>query len=599
MTGNEAIARGAWEAGCHVAAAYPGTPSSEILENVARYGEIDAEWSTNEKVAVEVASGAALGGARALAAMKHVGLNVAADPLFTMSYIGSNGGLVIVTADDPGFFSSQNEQDNRWYAMHAKIPMLEPSDSQECLDFTKDAFELSERFDAPLLFRVTTRICHSKSIVETGERGEVPIKPYDKNPGKCVMQPSAAMVRRRLMEEREAKLRAFSNDCKFNRIEWGSERHIGVITSGVSYQHAREAWSDMGGRVSFLKLGLTWPLPGDLIAKFASEVETLYVIEENEPYIENFVRRNGIECAGMELLPAIGELNAGIIRAAMRGGETPAPYKTDITAPPRPPVLCPGCSHRGIAFALSKYKDILVSGDIGCYTLSVMPPLSVIDSVICMGASVSAGIGFRKAFSRAGAREDARKEGKKINKVFGMIGDSTFFHSGITGLIDAVVNRSAIALCIVDNRITAMTGHQENPGTGRTIRGETTETVDLTAICTACGVKPENVRKIDPYNLAETEKAVKDAYDSDEIFVLITTRPCALIKDVQRKRANVRCEVDDKLCVKCKACMRVGCPALAFRDGRIEIDGSSCNGCTICAQVCPRHAISQAGEFND
>jgi indolepyruvate ferredoxin oxidoreductase alpha subunit len=595
MTGNEAIARGAWEAGCHVAAAYPGTPSSEILENIARYGEIDSEWSTNEKVAVEVASGAALGGARALAAMKHVGLNVAADPLFTMSYVGSNGGLVIVTADDPGFFSSQNEQDNRWYAMHAKIPMLEPSDSQECLDFTKDAFELSERFDAPFLFRVTTRICHSKSIVETGERREVPLKPYDRNPGKCVMQPSAAIVRRRLMEEREAKLRAFSNDCKFNRIEWGAERHIGVITSGVSYQHAREAWSDMGNKVSFLKLGFTWPLPGDLIAKFASEVETLYVIEENEPYIENFVKQQGIECIGRELLPAVGELNAGIIRAALKGEKAPAAYVTDITAPPRPPVLCPGCSHRGIAFALSKYKDIVVSGDIGCYTLSVMPPLSVGDSVICMGASVSAGLGFRKAFSR----DDTPKEGKRINKVFGMIGDSTFFHSGITGLIDAVVNKSDIALCIVDNRITAMTGHQENPGTGRTIKGEITELVDLTAICTACGVKPENVRKVDPYDLAETEKAVKDAYDSREIFVLITTRPCALIKDVQRGRANMRCEVDEKNCVKCKACMRVGCPALAFRDGRIEIESSSCNGCSICAQICPKDAISQVGEFID
>jgi indolepyruvate ferredoxin oxidoreductase alpha subunit len=409
------------------------------------------------------------------------------------------------------------------------------------------------------------------------------------------MQPSAAVVRRRLMEERETKLRAFSNDCKFNRIEWGTERRIGVITSGVSYQHAREAWSDMGGKVSFLKLGLTWPLPGDLIAKFASEVEMLYVIEENEPYIENFARQQGIRCIGREALPAIGELSTGIIRAAMRDGEASAPYRTDITAPPRPPVLCPGCSHRGIAFALSKYKDIVVSGDIGCYTLSVMPPLSVTDSVICMGASVSAGIGFRKAFSREGARS----EGRKINKVFGMIGDSTFFHSGITGLIDAVVNKSDIALCIVDNRITAMTGHQENPGTGRTIKGEVTELVDLAAICTACGVKPENIRKVDPYDLSGTEKAVKDAYNSKEIFVLITTRPCALIKDVQRRRADMRCEVDMKTCVKCKACMRVGCPAIAFRDGRIEIEGSSCNGCSICAQVCPKNAITQVGEFID
>ncbi|MDR3077120.1 MAG: indolepyruvate ferredoxin oxidoreductase subunit alpha [Synergistaceae bacterium] len=595
MTGNEAIARGAWEGGCHVAAAYPGTPSSEILENVAAYKEIDSEWSTNEKVAVEVASGASLGGARALSAMKHVGLNVAADPIFTMSYIGVNGGLVVVTADDPGFFSSQNEQDNRWYALHAKLPMLEPSNSQECLDFVKDAFELSERFDAPFLFRVTTRICHSKSIVELGERREVPIRPYVRDPKKNVMTPSSAKPRRYKIEEREAEMRGFSNNCKYNRIEWGSGRKVGIITSGVSYQHAREAFEDIGDEVSFLKLGFTYPLPAELIKNFASEVETVYVVEENEPYIENFARQLGIACKGRELLPAVDELNAGIIRRALRGIEFPESYKIDAAAPPRPPVLCPGCSHRGIGFVLSKYKDIVVSGDIGCYTLAVMPPLNVTDSVICMGASVSAGSGYSKAFARAGEAT----EGRKINKVFGMIGDSTFFHSGITGLIDAVVNNSNLALCIVDNDITAMTGHQENPGTGKTIKGEPTQRVDIAAICVACGVKPENVRKIDPYNLKETEQAVKDAYNSAEIFVLITGQPCALIKDVQRRRANVCCAVDQELCIKCKSCMRVGCPAISFRDGRIEIERSMCNGCTICAQVCPKHAISQAGEFND
>jgi indolepyruvate ferredoxin oxidoreductase alpha subunit len=595
MTGNEAIARGAWEGGCHVAAAYPGTPSSEILENVAAYKEIDSEWSTNEKVAVEVASGASLGGARALSAMKHVGLNVAADPIFTMSYIGVNGGLVIVTADDPGFFSSQNEQDNRWYALHAKLPMLEPSDSAECLEFTRDAFELSERFDAPFLFRVTTRICHSKSIVETGERREVEVRPYERNPGKNVMQPSAARPRRHKIDEREAAMREFSNSCKYNRVEWGSERKIGVITSGVSYQHAREAFEDVGGEVSFLKLGFTYPLPEELIRSFAAEIETIYVVEENEPYIENFVKQLGVPCKGRELLPAVGELNSGIVRKCLRGGESPAPYRIDAEAPPRPPVLCPGCSHRGIAFALSKYKDVVVSGDIGCYTLAVMPPLNVSDSVICMGASVSAGIGYDKAFSRA----TGASGGKKINKVFGMIGDSTFFHSGITGLIDAVVNKSSIALCVVDNDITAMTGHQENPGTGRTITGEATGRVDIAALCVACGVKPENVRKIDPYDLKETESAVRAAYDSDEIFVLITTRPCALIKDVQRARAGLSCVVDEEKCVKCKGCMRVGCPAISFRDGRIDIEASMCNGCTICAQVCPKGAISRVGEFND
>jgi indolepyruvate ferredoxin oxidoreductase alpha subunit len=593
MTGNEAIARGAWEGGCHVAAAYPGTPSSEILENISRYKEINSEWSVNEKVAVEVVSGASLGGARAIAAMKHVGLNVAADPIFTMSYIGVNGGLVVVTADDPGFFSSQNEQDNRWYALHAKLPMLEPSDSQECLDYVREAFELSERFDAPFLFRVTTRICHSKTIVELGERKEIPVKPYERNPKKNVMQPSAAKPRRYFMEEREARLREFSNNCKYNRIEWGGERKIGIISSGVSYQHAREAFEDIKDKVSFLKLGFTYPLPDKLIEKFAKDMEILYVVEENEPYIENFVKQLGKKCVGREKLPAVDELNAGIIRKALRGIEPAGSCSTDIVSPPRPPVLCPGCSHRGICFALSKYKDIVVSGDIGCYTLGVMPPLNVTDSVVCMGASVSAGIGYGKAF----ALVDKPASGKKINKVFGMIGDSTFFHSGITGVIDAVVNKSSLALCIVDNRITAMTGHQENPGTGRTAAGEPTRQVDIAELCIACGVKPENVRKVDPYDLADTERAVRDAYDCDEIFVLITTRPCALIKDVQRARADVYCEVDRDLCVRCKACANVGCPALSVREGHVEIERVMCNGCTICAQVCPKHAISRAGEL--
>ena len=595
MTGNEAIARGAWEGGCHVAAAYPGTPSSEILANVAAYKEIDSEWSTNEKVAVEIASGASLGGARAMSAMKHVGLNVAADPVFTMSYIGVNGGLVIVAADDPGFFSSQNEQDSRWYAPHAKVPMLEPSDSQECLDFMRDAFGLSERFDVLFLLRVTTRICHSKTIVELGDRQEVPVKPYVRDTGKTVMTPASAKPRRYKIEEREAALLEFSNNCKYNRVEWGASRKIGIITSGVSYQHAREAFEDMEGEVSFLKLGFTYPLPDELIRNFASGVETLYIVEENEPYIENFVKQLGIACKGRELLPAVDELNAGIVKRALRGVALSASHRIDVVPPPRPPVLCAGCSHRGIAFALSKYKDIVVSGDIGCYTLAMNPPLSVTDSVICMGASVSAGIGFSKAFAIAG---DA-PEGKKINKVFGFIGDSTFYHSGITGLIDAVVNKSSLALCILDNSTTAMTGHQENPGTGRTLAGEETQRVDLAALCVACGVKPENVRNVDPYDNKEMERAIKDAYNCREIFVVITKRPCVLLKDVQRRRANVHCEIDQALCIKCKSCMRIGCPAISFRDGRVEIERSTCVACMICAQVCPKKAISQVGELDD
>lgn len=599
MTGNEAIARGAWEAGCHVAAAYPGTPSSEILENIIQYKEIYSEWSTNEKVALEVAAGASIAGARGLAAMKHVGLNVAADPLFTMSYIGANGGLVVVTADDPGLFSSQNEQDNRWYAMHAKIPMFEPTDSQECKDFLKASFELSEKFDVPVLFRVTTRICHSKTIVELGERVEAEVKPYGRNTAKNVMAPASAKARRYFMEEREAGLRAFSENCPYNKIEWAPQRKIGIIATGISYQHAREAFEDMSDQVSFLKLGFTYPLPPELIKTFAEGVEKLWIVEENEPYVETFVKALGIPCIGREALPAVDELNAGIVRAAFSAQEEKGNYSVEVTPPPRPPVLCPGCTHRCVFYALTKYKDIAVTGDIGCYTLGMMPPLGVMDSVICMGASISAGIGFQKALEfkeKAGKETDPKK---KINKVFGMIGDSTFFHSGITGLIDAVVNKSEMAICILDNRTTAMTGHQQNPGTGFTISGEPTQMVDLKTLCLACGVKEENIRILDPYDMKATEEAVKDAYNAKELFVIITTQPCALIKDVLRKRANVHCEVDQNLCIKCKACMRVGCPAISFKDGKIGIEISMCNGCTLCAQVCPKKAISQVGEFND
>ncbi len=580
MTGNEAIAQGAWEAGLHVAAAYPGTPSTEILENLSTYKDVYSEWSTNEKVALEVAAGASMAGGRALAAMKHVGLNVAADPLFTLAYTGVNGGLVVVTADDPGLFSSQNEQDNRYYASHAKLAMLEPSDSQECLDFVKEAFEISEKFDTPVLFRVTTRICHSKTLVKTSPRKEVPVRPYTKDVSKYVMAPASAKKRKYIMEDRIEALKEFSETTTLNRIESASGE-VGIITSGISYNHAKEVFGD---EVSYLKLGFTWPLPEKLIRKFAGMVDTIYVIEENEPYIEDFVKIMGIQCTGREKLPWVDELTPEIIRRAFfPGSEDQGGYAIDAEVPPRPPVLCAGCTHRGFFYEVGKYKDVVVTGDIGCYTLGIVPPLSVTDSVICMGASVSGGVGFSKAVEKAGRKE----------KVFAVIGDSTFFHSGITGLIDAVVNKAPIVINILDNRITAMTGHQENPGTGRTLMGEDTHQVDLKSLCVACGVKEENVRLIDPYDLTETKEAVRAGYESTEPFVIITTSPCALIKDVIKARANMKCVIDQEKCVKCKMCMKAGCPALNFRDGIVFIDRASCNGCGICLQICPKKAISR------
>ena len=587
LTGNEAIARGAYEAGCTVAAAYPGTPSTEILENIATYKEIYAEWSPNEKVAVEVASGASIAGARALTAMKHVGLNVAADPLFTMAYEGVNGGLVIVTADDPGIHSSQNEQDNRYYAPHAKVLLLEPADSQECKDYTKMAFALSEEFDTPVLLRVTTRICHSKSLVELGEREEVGVKEYCKDVRKYAMTPAHAKVRHVLVEEKLNRLREYSDHSPLNKIEWG-EKKRGIITSGISYQYAREVF---GAKASYLKLGLTYPLPEKVIKEFAQAVEQVFVIEENDPYLETYVKSLGIECQGKELIPICGELNPGIIRQAFFPEEEKgkSDIVTDLNIPSRPPVLCAGCPHRGLFYALSKLKNIVVSGDIGCYTLGLMPPLSVTDTVICMGASISAGLGFEKAF----------QQGSVEKKVFSCIGDSTFFHSGITGLIDAVYNQSKLKIIILDNRITAMTGHQENPGTGKTLQGEDAPIIDIEKIVRAVGVKEENIRVVDPYHLAETEVAVQEAYLAEEPFVIITKRPCALIREVRRARSGFSCSIDEEKCKKCKACLRIGCPALALKGERVFIDPEMCNGCGLCQQVCKFKAIKKVGEEND
>ncbi|MCR4398790.1 MAG: indolepyruvate ferredoxin oxidoreductase subunit alpha [Firmicutes bacterium] len=582
MTGNEALARGAWEAGCLVAAAYPGTPSTEILENMAAYPEVYSEWSTNEKVALEVAAGAAIMGARSLAAMKHVGLNVAADPLFTMAYAGVNGGFVVVTADDPGCHSSQNEQDNRHYAPFAKVAMMEPSDSRECKEFVKEAFSLSERFDTPVLIRVTTRICHSKGLVELGERQETGVREYRKDARKYVMVPAHARERHVVLEQRLSRLREYSETTPLNRIEWADKR-LGVITSGISYQHAREVF---GEEASYLKLGLTYPLPDRLIREFASSVERVYVVEENDPYLETHVRSLGIECVGKQVIPLCNELSPEVIRKSLLSREPDRAYGVEVAAPARPPVLCAGCPHRGFYYALSKYKDVVAFGDIGCYTLGMSPPLGVTDAVLCMGASISGSIGMARAAERAG---------RKL-KVFGLIGDSTFFHAGITGLIDAVYNRSNIAVAILDNRVTAMTGHQDNPGTGVTLMGEKTAAIDIAAVVRAVGIKEENVRVVDPYDLAETEKAVKEAYEAAEPFVIITRRECALSREARKKREGIRCVVDASKCRKCKACMRPGCPAIAFKSGEVVIDASTCNGCALCLQLCKFDAIAKVGE---
>lgn len=582
MSGNEAMARGAYEAGCTVASAYPGTPSTEILENFATYEGVYAEWAPNEKVAFEVASGASIYGARSLTTMKHVGLNVAADPLFTMAYEGVNGGFVVVSADDPGMHSSQNEQDNRLYAPHAKVAMVEPSDSQECKDFMKEAYKISEKFDTVVLFRSTTRVCHSKSIVELGEREEVGVKPYKKDIKKYIMIPAHAQIKHCEVEKRIEALREYSNTSSLNRVEM-SDTKIGIITSGISYEYAKEVFGD---EASYLKIGLSFPLPDKMIREFAAKVDMLYVIEENEPYIENAVKVMGIACIGKDLIPVCGELNPAIIREALLGISPKETYVSDIKPPSRPPVLCPGCPHRGIFYAVSKYKDIIATSDIGCYTLGMMAPLNVADTVICMGASISAGIGVQKA-SLMGNRE---------SKVFAFLGDSTFFHSGITGLINAVYNNSPIVTCILDNRITGMTGHQENPGTGKTLQRKPAHEVNIEKLVLAIGIKPENLRIVDPYKFAETEAVVKEAYNSTEPFVIIAKQPCALIKSVLKKRVNMKCVIKTDKCKKCKACIKIGCPALMFKDGIVSIDKNMCNGCELCKQVCKFDAIEKVGE---
>jgi indolepyruvate ferredoxin oxidoreductase alpha subunit len=578
MLGNEAVARGAFEAGVTVATAYPGTPSTEITEDIAKYNEIYSEWSPNEKVALEVAIGSAIAGARSICSMKHVGLNVAADPLFTAAYTGINGGLVIMVADDPGMHSSQNEQDSRFYALSSKVPMLEPADSQECKDYVKQAFELSEQFDTPVLVRLSTRIAHSQSIVELGERFPYTLKEYGKNPDKYVMMPAMARKRRVVVEKRMAALREYANTTDFNRIE-GSGKEVGVITSGISYQYAREAF---GESVSYLKLGMVHPLPEKLIADFAKEIRILYVIEELEPFLENQLKKMGIPVTGKDRLPVMGELSAQLIKENLLGLKTEIqPFATE-PIPVRPPVMCPGCPHRGAFYVLKKLK-LNVSGDIGCYTLGALPPLESLDSCICMGASVSGVHGM--AVSRG--REFAKK-------TVAVIGDSTFVHSGITGLIDIVYNQGTSTVIILDNSITGMTGHQHHPATGYTIKGTPTSRLDLEQLAKAVGIN--RVRVADPFNIKEFERIVREEINSEEPSTIISRRPCALLKDVKFEGPM---QIRQELCKKCKMCLRIGCPSIVDLGDRVEINETLCVGCGLCRTLCNFGAIQKAGGSNE
>lgn len=577
MLGNEAVARGAWEAGVTVASAYPGTPSTEITENIAKYDDIYSEWSPNEKVALEVSLGASIAGARAICSMKHVGLNVAADPLFTASYTGVNGGLVIMVADDPGMHSSQNEQDSRFYARSSKVPMLEPSDSQECKDFVKQAFEISEKYDCPVMVRLTTRIAHSQSIVELAQKSEYKLKDYVKNPGKYVMMPAMAKKRHLEVEKRMAALKEFSNNSDLNRIEWG-KRNIGVITSGVAYQYAREAF----GEVSYLKLGMVYPLPEKLIAEFAGQVDTLYVIEELEPFIENQIRKMGLKVTGKELLPVTGEYSASLLKEKVLGLEPAKSPEIETQIPFRPPVMCPGCPHRGMFHVLKKLK-LTVSGDIGCYTLGALPPTESMDTCVCMGASIGMAHGMEKA--------RGREFGKKTVAI---LGDSTFIHSGITGLIDIVYNKGNSTVMILDNSITGMTGHQHNPTTGFTIKGEPVRQVDLVQLAKAIGI--ERVRVADPFDLKEFEKIVKEETQIDEPSVIISRRPCVLLKSVKYEGPQ---RINRHSCKQCKKCLTVGCPAMVDKGDRVEINEALCVGCRLCTKVCSFDSIERAGDTNE
>lgn len=574
MTGNQAVARGAWQCGVKIGVGYPGTPSTEILEELSQFKDVYSQWSPNEKVALEVAIGASMAGARVIVTMKHVGVNVAADPLMTVAYTGVNGGLVLISADDPGMHSSQNEQDNRHYARFAKIPVLEPSDSTEALEMLQDAMEISEKFDTPVIFRLTTRVAHSQSLVEVGERKELELSPYEKDAKKWVMVPAFAKLRRAVLNDRLENLANFAETSPLNRIEKTNSK-IGVITSGISYQYVKEILPD----VSILKLGFTYPLPSQLIKNFASSVEKLFVVEELEPFLEKEIKLLGIEVIGKDLFPDAGEFSPALLkRCFFKAGILPEEALKELpqdmpNLPARPPVLCAGCPHRGVFYTLRKL-NLVVTGDIGCYTLGGLPPLEGINSCVCMGASIGMAHGISKV-----APELA-------SKTVAVIGDSTFMHSGITGLLDMVYNKGNSTVILLDNRITAMTGHQENPGTGKTLMGEDTLALNLEALVKALGVK--RVSTVDPLDLATLTKTIEEEIKALEPSVIIAKRPCVLLKNNKPKTPLI---VDKEACKGCGLCLKIGCPAISLTNKLSSIDTNACNGCGLCLQVCKFNAI--------
>ncbi len=574
MLGNEAFARGLYEAGCSFVSSYPGTPSTEITEFAAKYKEIYAEWAPNEKVAMESAFGASLAGKRSFCGMKHVGLNVAADPLFTIAYTGVNAGMIIAVADDAGMHSSQNEQDSRHYAIAAKLPMLEPSDAAETLYFTKQAYEISEKFDTPVIMKMCTRIAHSQSVVETSERVEPAQVPYEKNGAKYIMMPGNAKKRHPIVEQRTADLTEFAETSDFNRIEDGSDKSIGIITSSTSYQYAKEVFGD---KYPVLKLGMINPMPVKKIKDFAAGVEKVIVIEELDGIIETHCKSIGVDVQGKEIFGCIDELSQNKV-AQKLGVQTEKGFSIGEDIPMRPPVMCAGCPHRGLFYTLKKNK-LTVLGDIGCYTLGAVPPLAAIDSTICMGASVSGLHGFNKA---NGGASDGR--------TVAVIGDSTFMHSGVTGLINIAYNESNSTVIILDNSITGMTGHQQNPTTGFNLKGDPCAKIDLETLCRAVGIKAENVRVIDPYNLEECDRVINEELGKDEPSVIISRRPCALLKYVKHPGPIT---ADPDKCIGCKSCMKIGCPAISVKDKKAKIDATLCTGCGVCTQLCKFGALGK------